>query len=162
MSPVLSLALHAPAGPSSLGRPVPVRPALRNEGPGEAWVVGVLDGSETATRYPHWLPSVRVGEQVVAAPPAAEDPLVGPLRPSDFRRLAPGDELDPGRLATFAVFAPAEPGAYVYSLVLSTESPRPEDWLGAFNQDPSVVELVARVPRLTVRAEVTVEVQGFS
>ena len=158
----LSLTLHAPAGPSPSGRPVAVRPALRNEGAGELWVVGVLDGSETGTRYPHWLPSVRLGDRVVAAPPAAEDPLVGPLRSSDFRRLAPGEELDPGRLATFAIFAPAEPGAYVYSLVLSTESPRPEDWLGAFNQDPSVVELVARVPRLTVRAEVTVEVQGFS
>jgi hypothetical protein len=154
----LSLALHAPAGPSPLGRPVPVRPELRNEGAGEVWVVGVLDGSETATRYPHWVPSVRLGDRVVAAPPAAEDPLVAPLRDTDFRRLAPGEGFDPGRLATFAIFSPAEPGAYVYALELSTESPRAEDWLGAFNQDPAVVELVARVPRLTLRAEVTVQV----
>jgi hypothetical protein len=154
----LSLALHAPAGPSSVGRPVPVRPELRNEGADEVWVVGVLDGSETATRYPHWLPSVRLGDRVVAAPPAAEDPLVGPLRAGDFRRLTPGEGFDPGRLATFAIFAPAEPGAYVYALELSTESLRAEEWLGAFNQDPSVVELVARVPRLTLRAEVTVQV----
>jgi hypothetical protein len=154
----LSLRLHAPAGPSPVGRPVPVRAELRNEGAGELWVVGVVDGSETATRYPHWLPSVLVGDRVVAAPPQAEDPLVGPLREADFRRLAPGEGFDPGRLATFAVFAPAEPGAYVYSLALSTESPRPEDWLGAFNQDMSVLDLVARVPRVSVRAEVTVEV----
>jgi hypothetical protein len=154
----LSLALDAPAGPSPVGRPVAVRPELRNESAEEVWVVGVLDGSETGTRYPHWLPSIRLGDRIVAAPPAAEDPLVGPLRASDFRRLAPGEALEPGRLATFAIFAPAEPGAYVYTLELSTESPRAEDWLGAFNQDPSAVELVARVPRLTLRAEVTVQV----
>jgi hypothetical protein len=135
-----------------------VRAEVRNEGAASVLVVGVVDGSETGTRYPFWLPSVRAGDRVVAAPPRAEDPLVGPLRSADFRRLAPGEAFDPGRLATFAVFAPAEPGAYVYSLSLSTESPRPEDWLGAFNQDMSVLELVGRVPRLAVRAEVTVEV----
>ena len=153
-----SLTLHGPAGPNAVGRPVPVRAELRNEGAGELWVVGVLDGSETGTRYPHWRPSVMLGERVVAAPPAAEDPLVGPLREADFRRLAPGEALDPGRLATFALFAPAEPGSYTYALELSTESPGPEAWLGRFNQDPSVVELVARVPRLTLRAQVVVEV----
>jgi hypothetical protein len=154
----LSLTLHAPAGPCPVGRPVPVRAEVRNEGSRELWMVGVVDGSETATRYPIWRPSVRLGDRVVAAPPAAEDPLVGPLRESDFRRLAPGESFDPGRLATFAVFAPAEPGAYVYSLELSTESPSPEAWLGAFYQDRSVLELVARVPPVAVRAEVTIEV----
>jgi len=154
----LSLTLHAPAGPCPVGRPVPVRAEVRNEGSRELWMVGVVDGSETATRYPIWRPSVRLGDRVVAAPPVAEDPLVGPLRESDFRRLAPGESFDPGRLATFAVFAPAEPGAYVYSLELSTESPSPEAWLGAFNQDRSVLELVARVPPVAVRAEVTIEV----
>ena len=153
-----SLRLIAPAGPASAGRPVPVRAEVRNEGADELWFVGVLDGSETATRYPFWLPSVRVGDRVVAAPPAAEDPLVGPLRASDFVRLAPGGAFDPGRLATFAVFAPAQAGAYVYALELSTESPSPEAWLGRFNQDRSVLALIPRVPRLTVRAELTVQV----
>ena len=137
---------------------MPVRAEVRNVGSSELWMVGVVDGSETGTRYPVWRPSVRLGDRVVAAAPAAEDPLVGPLRESDFRRLAPGESFDAGRLATFAVFAPAEPGSYVYSLELSTESPSPEAWLGKFNQDLSVLELVARVPRVTLRAEVTVEV----
>ena len=153
-----SLALHGPAGPVA-GRPVPVRAELRNDGAGELWVVGVLDGSETGTRFPVWRPSVRLGDRVVAAPPIAEDPLVGPLRAQDFRRLGPGEALDPGRLATFEVFTPDAPGTYVYALELSTESPSPEAWLGRFNQDPSVVELVARVPRLRLRAELSVEVQ---
>ena len=153
-----SLRLIAPAGPCPAGRPVPVGVSLRNEGPSEIWMVGVLDGSETGTRYPLWLPSVSFGDEVVAAPPTAEDPLVGPLRESDFRRLGSGEAFDPGRLATFAVFAPSEPGAYTYTLELSTESPAPEAWLGRFNQDPSVLALVARVPRLTLRATVTVQV----
>jgi hypothetical protein len=154
----ISLRLIAPAGPFPVGRPVPVRVEVRNEGADEAWFVGVLDGSETGTRYPVWLPSIRIGDRVVAAPPAAEDPLVGPLRSTDFVRLAPGEAFDPGRLATYAVFAPAEVGAYVYSLELSTESPSPEAWLGRFNQDRSVLELIPRVPRLTVRSELTVQV----
>jgi hypothetical protein len=137
---------------------VPVRATLRNEGPGELWIAGVLDGSETGTRYPHWLPAIEHDGRVVAAPPRAEDPLVAPLRREDFHRLAPGDELDPGRLATFATFAPPDDGEYVYRLRLSTASERPEQWLGAFNQDPSVLELVARVPRLELSAAVTVTV----
>ena len=153
-----SLALHGPPGEVPAGRPVPIRASLRNDGPGELWIVGVIDGSESGTRFPHWLPSIARGERAVAGPPQAEDPLVGPLRPEDFHRLGEGEELDPGRLATFATYAPAEAGAYVYSLRLSTESARAEDWFGAFNQDPAVGELVARVPRLALRADLTVTV----
>jgi hypothetical protein len=153
-----SLALHGPPGEVRAGRPVPVRASLRNDGPGELWIVGVVDGSESGTRYPHWLPSIVREGRAVAGPPQAEDPLVGPLRREDFHRLGAGDELEPGRLATFATYAPDEPGAYVYSLLLSTESARVEDWFGVFNQDPAVAELVARVPRLTLRADLTVTV----
>jgi hypothetical protein len=153
-----SLTLEGPAGPSPVGRPVPIRVELRNEGPGELWITGVLDGSETGTRYPIWRPSVRLGSVVVAEPPTAEDPLVGPLRESDFRRLAAGESFEPGRLATFALFAPAEPGTYVYGVELSTDSPSPEAWLGRFNQDRAVLDLVARVPRFRARGEVAVDV----
>ncbi len=154
----VGLSLHGPAGPHPAGRPVPVRAELRNDGDEELWIVGVLDGSETGTRYPRWRPSVRLGDVVVAVPPRAEDPLVGPLRAGDFRCLAPGEGFDPGRLATFAVFAPEVPGSYLYTLELSTESPDDAAWLGAFGQDRSVLDMVARVPRFTTRATVTVEV----
>jgi hypothetical protein len=156
----LRLVLHGPPGPHPVGRPVAVHAQVRNEGPGELWIVGVLDGSESSTRYPIWRPAVEREGEVVAAPGPPEDPLVGPLRPQDFQRLAPGETLDPGRLATFATFAPAEAGEYVYRLELSTDSPRDEDWLGWFNQDRSVLALVARVPRLTMRAELVVDVHA--
>ncbi|GAA1036023.1 hypothetical protein GCM10009557_45620 [Virgisporangium ochraceum] len=152
------LTLHAPAGPHPAGRPVPVRARLRNSGPGDLWIVGVVDGSDTGTRYPHWLPLVRLDGVVVAVPARPEDPLVGPLRTTDFRCLAPGGAMDPGPLPTFDTFAPEVPGTYVYSLDLSTGSGRPEAWLGTFNQDRSVLDLVARVPRLTLHAEATVEI----
>jgi len=152
----VTLALHGPPGPCPVGRPAPVRARLRNDGPDDLWIAGVLDGSETGTRYPIWRPAIEHGGALVAAPGPPEDPLVGPLRREDLHRLAPGEAFDPGRLATFATFAPAEPGDYVYRLELSTEAPRPEDWLGRFNQDPAVLALVARVPRLTARAALTV------
>lgn len=155
----VSLTLHAPAGPHEAGRPVAVRAEVRNESSTDLWLVGVLDGSETGTRFPHWLPSVWLGDAAVAATPRPEDPLVAPLRRADFQRLAPGEAFSPGRLATFATFSPPVPGEYTYQLELSTESDRDEDWLGSFNQDWSVVDLVARVPRFTVRAAVTVDVR---
>jgi hypothetical protein len=164
------LALRVPAGPHAVGLPVPVELEVRNAGGDEIWMVGVVDGSEDGVRYPSYRPSVTRGGAVVASPPPPEDPLVGPLREVDFRRLAPGEAFDPTRrdgeaaylpLSTFANFRPDEPGTYRYELTLSTESPRPEDWLGRFGQEPhqaKVLELVARVPRLTVGAATEVEV----
>lgn len=121
-------------------------------------IVGVIDGSETGVRFPRWRPSVWLGDTAVVATPRPEDPLVGPLRMEDFRILAPGEAFNPGRLATFSTFAPQVPGEYVYRLELSTESDTDEGWLGSFNQDRAVLDLVARVPRFTARATVTVEV----
>jgi hypothetical protein len=149
----LSLALQGPPGTHPVGRAADVRARVRNDGPDDLWIVGVLDGSETGTRYPIWRPAVEHNGVVVAAPGPPEDPLVAPLRREDFHRLAPAATFDPGRLGTFERFAPTEAGEYVFRLTLSTESPRDEDWLGRFNQDPAVLELVARVPRLTAHAE---------
>ncbi|RKQ86776.1 hypothetical protein C8N24_4791 [Solirubrobacter pauli] len=152
----LSLALLGPPGTVPVGRPAGVHAQLRNDGPDEVWVVGVLDGSETGTRYPLWRPTVERDGVVVAAPGPAEDPLVGPLRAEDFHRLAAGETFAAGRLATFALFAPAEPGDYRYRLELSTESPSDADWLGRFNQAAEVAGLVRRVPRLTLSAGLVV------
>jgi hypothetical protein len=150
---------------------VNVRVEIRNPGPGDVWMVGVVDGSEHGIRYPHYRPSVELDGAVVARPEAPEDPLVGPLRTVDFRRLAPGETFDPTRrdegaaylpLATFTAFAPAEPGRYRYAVTLSTESRDPEEWLGRFNQDAeraAVLELVARVPRITTTSAVEVDVR---
>jgi len=160
---VLDLVLHGPEGAQPLGRPAPVRVEVRNSGDRELWIAGVLDGSEDGLRYPRYLPSVTLSEsgRTVARPGPAEDPLVGPLRAGDLRRLAPGESFDPTAgclpLMTFANFAPAEPGRYGYSLTLSTEAERPEEWLGAFGvpsgaEREKLLDLVARVPRVTVSA----------
>ena len=155
---MVSLALRSPDGPRRAGEAVPLEVELRNEGDRELWMVGVVGGSEEGVRYPRYRPSVTLEGSVVAQPPPPEDPLVGPLRVADFRRLAPGEAFDPTAgmpLATFANLRPAEPGIYRYALELSTESERPEQWLGSFGQEQdreAVLELIARVPRLTVRS----------
>jgi hypothetical protein len=162
------LALRAPAGPHPVGEAVPVEVEVRNAGDRPIWIVGVVDGSEEGVRYPRYRPSVSRGDAIVASPPPPEDPLVGPLRETDFRRLAPGEAFDPTRgegylpLSTFANFRPAEPGAYRFQLELSTESPAPEAWLGRFGQEPhqaKALELIAQVPRVTVSAAVDVDVR---
>jgi hypothetical protein len=160
--PPVVLLLRGPEGPCFVGQPVAVRIEIRNDGAEDLWMVGVVDGSEEGVRYPHYRPAVTRDGDVVGKPPPPEDPLVGPLRTTDFRCLGPGEAFDPTRpeagaaympLSTFATFRPAEPGIYRYTLVLSTESSQPEEWLGRFGQEAersAVLELVARVPRLTV------------
>ncbi|MGK5629838.1 hypothetical protein [Streptomyces sp. URMC 123] len=156
--PALDVVLHGPSGPQPVGRPVPVRVEIRNTGPEELWAVGVLDGSEDALRFPHYRPSITLGNTVVAEPAPPEDPLVGPLRPDAFRRLRPGEGFDPTGpgflpLLTFAGFVPRRPGRYRWTLTLSTKSARVEEWLGRFGQDECRAEalaLLSRVPRLMV------------
>ncbi|MDT7782397.1 MAG: hypothetical protein QOF58_816 [Pseudonocardiales bacterium] len=141
-----------------LSGPPPVRIEVRNLGPDEAWLVGVIDGSEHGIRFPHYRPSITRDGVVVARPETAEDPLVGPLREQDFRRLGPGESFDPTGpgflpLATFATPL-TEPGLYRYSLTVSTDSPSERDWLGRFGQDDAVLTLVEQVPRFTVMSNV--------
>src|SRR6185295_8345942 len=95
MEAAVVLVLHAPSGPQPLGEPVRIAIEVRNAGAGELWMVGVIDGSEEGVRYPHYRPSVAREGAVVAAPPPPEDPLVGPLRVMDFRRLGTGELFDP-------------------------------------------------------------------
>ncbi|MGW6013470.1 hypothetical protein [Streptomyces sp. NPDC055210] len=181
---MIDLVLYGPGGPQPLGRPATVRVELRNTGDHDLWIAGVLDGSENGLRFPHYRPTVtRAGEgegegvgegdgggagvaeygTVVASPAPAEDPLVGPLRPADLRRLAPGESWDPTSgpgclpLMTFAHFIPRHPGRYRYTLTLDTDAARPEDWLGGFGvpvgtERENLLALVARVPRTRVVA----------
>jgi hypothetical protein len=165
------LVLRAPTGPQPLGEPVRIAIEVRNAGAGELWMVGVIDGSEEGVRYPHYRPSVAREGAVVAAPSPPEDPLVGPLRVMDFRRLGPSELFDPTRsegggayqpLSTFASFRPPESAIYRYTLALSTESGQPEQWLGRFGQDEeraAVLDLVRRVPRISITSGVDVEVR---
>ena len=154
-----------------VGVPVKLRVSILNASERAIWMVGVVDGSEGGVRFPRYMPSVKLGGQVVAAPPPPEDPLVGPLRAADFRRLAPGESFDPTQpshgaaylpLSTFANLVPSKEGVYRYELELSTNSDSPERWLGRFNQEDervSVLALIDKVPRVTVTAALELQVR---
>ena len=135
-------------------------------------MVGVVDGAEGGQRYPRYEPMVRLGDEVVARPGPAEDPLVGPLRPQDIVVLDPGASFDPTDagggaaflpLSTFANFRPDRPGRYRFELTVDTRELDPAGWLGRFNQDAerdAVVAALASVPGVLLEAASDVEVVG--
>jgi hypothetical protein len=165
-TPVLAVTLQGPKEPQCIGVQIPVTIEVRNLSHQIIWIIGVLSGSEEGIRYPYYLPQITMLGQVIAEPPLPEDPLVGPLRLGDFRLLAPDEAFDPTRphpgatflpISTFSNFQPVVPGRYEYTLILSTESQSPEQWLGRFGQDAElsgVLERIEQVPRLTVRSNV--------
>jgi hypothetical protein len=146
----LSIMLHSPEEKQGVGMPIPIKVEVRNLSQQRVWIVGVVDGSEDAIRYPHYLPRISMAGQVVAEPPP----------------LAPGEAFDPTNpdpgakflpISTFSNFRSAVPGRFEFSLILSTQSQYPEQWLGSFGQDAersAVLERLAQVPRLTVRSNV--------
>lgn len=169
---IVTLTLHGPDRPLTLGSPVPIRIEVKNVSSGSVWMVGVLDGSETGTRYPHYLPEIKLGGRAIANPPVPEDPLVSPLRLADFHLLQPGAGFDPTTKAgasylpvsTFANFRPSLPGRYEFQLVLSTESRSPDQWLGKFGQDverAAVLDRLGLIPKFTVTSNLlVVEARG--
>lgn len=162
--------LHLAAGGHRVGEPLDIRVEICNAGNRELWFVGVLDGSESGIRYPHYRPSIVLDDKVVATPPTAEDPLVGPVRPVDVRRVAPGESFDPTDrtggaaylpLFTFAAFRPVRSGSYRCTLAVDTAAPSPESWFGSFGQAADIsglLDLIARVPAVTLSATLDVEV----
>jgi len=167
---IFTITLKASQTPQRVGTPVSIAVEVRNVSDQPVWIVGVVDGSEEGIRYPRYSPQVTLAGEVVARPPAPEDPLVGPLRLVDFRRLKAGEAFDPTArssgaaylpISTFSNFLAVQPGRYQFSLVLSTESQSPEQWLGRFGQDAEragVLERIAIVPRQTIRSNL-LEVQ---
>jgi hypothetical protein len=152
-----------------VGEPVPIGIEVRNVGERELCLVGVLDGSETGVRYPHYRPSVALDGETVAEPEAPEDPLVGPIRLADIQRVRPGEGFDPTDravapgylpLITFATFRPVRLGIYRFRLELDMTGHRPEAWFGRFGQttDGDLLGLLATVPAATVSTFVDVEV----
>jgi hypothetical protein len=167
----VALTLHVGPGPHRVGAPVPVAVRLANCGTAPVRMPCVLDGSETGTRRPLYRPTVLRGTEPVAGPPAAEDPLVGPLLPEDLRWLAPGESFDPTHrtaqggglpLSTFGTYRPDQPGVYRYTLLLDTTGST-DSWMGRFGQEPyrdRVLPLLAEVPRMVLTAAVDVVVQA--
>jgi hypothetical protein len=169
-APAVAVTLSAGPGPHRVGVPVPVRVEVRNVGTVPVRMPGVLDGSETGTRLPHYRPAVLRGDEVVAAPPGAEDPLVGPVRPEDLARLGPGEAFDPTDrsasgaflpLSTFTSYRPDRPGRYRFTLDVDTTGAE-DRWMGRFGQEPhraQVAPLLADVPQVALTATVDVDVE---
>lgn len=168
MGAPLGLALSVDAT-ASVGQPLGVRISVSNLSSSPVWMVGVVEGSELGVRYPHYRPTVEGPEAV--APPEIEYDMLAPLRPVDFRLLGPGEAFDPtdGRgeaawhpIHAFSSLRPSVPGRYRLGLVLSTVSDDPTEWLGGW-EAPGRDEVVARLagmPRVTVEASASVEVNG--
>src|SRR3712207_9460821 len=85
----LAIMLQSPEEKQGVGMPIPIKIAVRNLSQQSVWIVGVVDGSEDAISYPHYLPQISMAEQVIAEPPPPEDQLEGPLRQVDFRLPEP-------------------------------------------------------------------------
>jgi hypothetical protein len=157
---VLQLTLHAAQQIYTVGDTPTIAVRVRNVSTSPLLFVGVLDGSEFGLRYPHYIPEVS-GPSDVRSQVEAPD-FTAPLRRTDVRTLQPGEEFDPTdrsggaayvQIATFLYLASA-PGRYTVSLTVSTECDTIEPWLGTLPapRDPVVPDLIARIPRLTVRS----------
>ena len=86
-----------------------------------------------------------------------------PLRLEDFRQLAPGERFDPTAarggaaylpLPGFANFTPTDVGRYEIRLQLSTESEKPDVWLGmlGYPGEAQVIEGLKAVPRVRLES----------
>ena len=164
MSAPLSIVLSASKGVHRAGQPVEISIEVCNTSDAPARLVGVLDGSETSVRFPHYLPEIKAS--VEFEPPGLEAcGNASPLRASDFRLLKPQECFDPTKSAgeasylplfTFSNFRPNAAGIYEFSLTLSTKSRRDEQWLGitGYPGEEKVLELLKEVPRLTVKSNI--------
>jgi hypothetical protein len=161
ISPI-ELTLSAPKGPARIGIVFPVHVEVKNISAGPIWIVGVLDGSEAAYRFPHYKPSITRPRPIA---PAEVDGCgnVAPLRLEDFRQLAAGERFDPTEarggaaylpLLGLANFIPTDAGRYEIRLHLSTESAEPEEWLGmlGYPGEAQVIERLKAVPRMRVES----------
>ena len=90
--------------------------------------------------------------------PAADRVTVAAERALTRHGMPPASKFRP-----LTAFTPPGPGAYRFTLTLSTDSGRPEDWLGPLTREPdraAVLDLVRLVPPVTVTsAPLVVEVR---
>ncbi len=163
----LAVILTVPIEPQKVGAPVRISIQVQNISDHPLWMLGVLDGSEVGFRYPHYLPLITGPKPI---PPPEELPwcgMVAPLRLQDFHYLLPGESFDPTvpiheaaylPLVTFAKFLPPFPGLYKFSLTVSTESQKGEDWLGILEYpgNEAVLERLEQVPRLRIESNVAI------
>lgn len=145
-------------------RPIAVR--VTNVAGEPVWLVGVLDGSESAARYPRWLPIVAGGPWR----PAERPDFTSPLGVADFRRLGPGESFDPtepvggARYFPIAAFGAISEEAATYEVALELDTTAADEaaWRGSLpvprpippDQTERVRTLLQQVPRVRLRSNV--------
>ncbi len=171
MSAPLSIVLSTPKDVYRAGQPVEISIEVCNISKSSVPIVGVLDGSETGVRFPKYLPEIKSSIEF-ELPEMEVCGTTAPLRSVDFRLLKPKECFDPAKstgdasylpLFTFNNFRPSKTGVYEFSLTLSTESARPEQWLGiiGYPGEEKVLELLKEVPHLTIKSNVlTIKVEA--
>ena len=169
VSPV-AIVLRSTADTIAVGDPVPIDIEVRNVSSSPIWMIGVLAGAESGTRYPRWTPLVHRADGIVQA---AEQPdFTSPLQAADFCRLAPGASFDPTSGVDGAAYFPLSafaavsqtPGRYSIALELDTRSEHDAAWQGtlpdwratAADEAAIVRERLAGVPRVRVRSNTVV------
>lgn len=165
----VELVARAPAI-SKVGEPLPVRFFMVNRGPTAVVVLPCLHDS-----------SMNLGRKFPAISATVTNPagkviekdLVGsfwgapPLRGRDFRRLAPGEELDlfaEGEGAPPSILSHSldEPGRYTVRLTVDVSSARPEDWVTDTGKpDEEALKLLSTMPKARYMTEpLTITVGG--
>lgn len=126
--------------------------------------MGALDGSETALRYPLYIPEISGSYRV---PPIPRCGMVQAIREKDFVLIKPGESFDPEmkidtfgfhRIWAFSSFRPDIPGEYRLKLKYSTDSDEPRKWLGhgMIQNLDKVLKLIEMVPKLTIESNVLI------
>lgn len=157
---LISLEIISPRKEYAVGESIGITTRIRNISDRPLWLVGVLDGSEMALRYPLYIPEISDNYKVPILP---RDAMVQAIREKDFVLVEPGMSFDPEmkidnfgfyRIWAFSSFKPKSAGEYKIKLKFSTDSDQPRKWLGrgmVQNQD-RVLKLIGDVPKLIVES----------
>ncbi len=161
--PQLSITLSSTSESWRVGDLIQVGVEVRNISKAPVWAIGVLDGSESGFRYPHYLPLITGPKPLPATEEAPWCGNVSPLLLSDFRQLLPGEGFDPGKpagdavglpLVAFQNFRPATPGHYQLSVIYDSSCESDREWLGmtGYPGEDRVLQQLTLVPRLLMRS----------
>ncbi len=146
---LISLEIISPRKEYAAGESIEITTRIKNISDRPLWLVGVLDGSEMALRYPLYVPEISDNYKVPILP---RDGMVQAIREKDFVLVEPGMSFDPEmkidnfgfyRIWAFSSFKPQSPGEYKIKLKYSTDSDQPRKWLGH-----GMVQRTFRTPRL--------------
>lgn len=161
---LISLEIKSPKKEYDIGESIEITTAIKNISDKPLLLVGVLDGSETASRYPFFIPEISGNYKVPLNPRCG---MLRIIREKNFVLVEPGMSFNPEmeindfgfyRLWAFSSFKPDLPDEFKIKLKYSTDSTQPKNWLGhgvVPNLD-KILRMIEEVPKLTVESNVLV------